>query len=713
MGTPTDLYDAWVADTFGVDPRKYPVKPLVTGFGGDAPTISTPPQQAGPPISDQDAGASCLITVTNTTKSPLKLLRQGHEFGDFMSFPASAVPAGSSTSCVSTHTPHARTGQQGCKGFLEWAIQPADGRGSTLAVWRIEWSNPIGEKNSAAATLAPPSAGFGSLEQIGQGDENVPVVFTLSAGAAATAPPPSTALHKVEVKIHNATDGMLRLDDQSFAGMKLDTPVPASIPAKQTASFAFHGPDWIGGGILYQLVPPGATDPPPNTAEWQIKWHIEPGPKLDAVAELDDKSGAFTSGVQTDGVGAITFELSGTSPPSLPPRPRIEIGITNQTDQALRYLSSHGGGQFESPLPDSIAPGATVSLAIVGSSATGANIIYQLVPKSEPVAEPENIPWWTLAWERPASQKLKPMAELDPRVEGITSTATTVGDAGISFALAGKAASAPATKPPPPPQQPPPPQPEQRTDITLNNATNMMLRRAGADRTTAKFSRMPPDEIAPGATAAFATFTQAKEVEAGLMYAIVPADGAGPGGSPKDANPPLWVVNWTATPGQQPFPRDDVLPRMLGIRSGARADDNSVLFVLSGQWDPQLEQKFNVSIDNQTACTLRLLTSDASGARFASPAPQQIAPGATVSFETSSKGATTPKLSYQVVPKDGGTEGAAKVPVWIIGWQTRPGLEPVLETSVEDSPELIGESELIGDDRMSFALAPKLPGQSN
>jgi peptidoglycan hydrolase-like protein with peptidoglycan-binding domain len=51
-------------------------------------------------------------------------------------------------------------------------------------VWRVEWNNPKTEKNTAAATIDPASAGFRSLEQAGQGDENVPMVFTLSGGPA-------------------------------------------------------------------------------------------------------------------------------------------------------------------------------------------------------------------------------------------------------------------------------------------------------------------------------------------------------------------------------------------------------------------------------------------------------------------------------------------------------------------------------------------------
>jgi Putative peptidoglycan binding domain len=50
------------------------------------------------------------------------------------------------------------------------------------AVWRIEWDNPEQAKNTSSATLTPQSAGFESQDSMGQGEENVPVQFTISGG---------------------------------------------------------------------------------------------------------------------------------------------------------------------------------------------------------------------------------------------------------------------------------------------------------------------------------------------------------------------------------------------------------------------------------------------------------------------------------------------------------------------------------------------------
>ena len=53
-----------------------------------------------------------------------------------------------------------------------------------VATWRIEWDNPEGEKNTTNATVTPQTSGLRSTDQTGQGDENVPVGFTLSGGSA-------------------------------------------------------------------------------------------------------------------------------------------------------------------------------------------------------------------------------------------------------------------------------------------------------------------------------------------------------------------------------------------------------------------------------------------------------------------------------------------------------------------------------------------------
>lgn len=139
-----------------------------------------PGQQPPKPQPAQEASTSCLITIKNDTQVALRLAGQSNERGDFMTLPPPSVPPGGSASFAYVQTPKETEPQkQGCKGSVTWEVgSPA------AAVWRCEWENIVAEKNSAQARLIPPT-GFQSLSQVGQGDENVPVNFTVSGGGPA------------------------------------------------------------------------------------------------------------------------------------------------------------------------------------------------------------------------------------------------------------------------------------------------------------------------------------------------------------------------------------------------------------------------------------------------------------------------------------------------------------------------------------------------
>ena len=155
---------------------------LLQPKGGSGPAPTPTPT----PTPGQDVPSSCRITVTNNTQQPLALSEQDHERGAFMSFPAKTIPPGGNTAFISVETPNNKDAKdEGCKGFVVWEIgSPA------VATWRIEWDNPEGEKNTAKSTVTPQSAGFKGLSQIAQGDENVPVDFTISGGGDGPGPGP-------------------------------------------------------------------------------------------------------------------------------------------------------------------------------------------------------------------------------------------------------------------------------------------------------------------------------------------------------------------------------------------------------------------------------------------------------------------------------------------------------------------------------------------
>lgn len=293
-------------------------------FALEAKGGSQPGPGPGPgPQPGQDANASCQITITNNTKLALNLAHQGHDFGDFMNFPAQTVQPGGSTNCVSTHTPHAKDGQQGCKGFLVWEAQGAGG--GAAVTWRVDWTNPIGGKNEAKATLDPQSAGFKSLEQIGQGDENVPVAFTLSGGGDGPGPQQGAAT-SCEISITNGTTLLLRLANQAHKQGNFTGPPANEVKPGGAITCADGGPQGCAGSLVYSIVQPAdGAKPETVLGTWSMEWNNPPGESNEADAKLNPANTGLQS-TATVGAGdskvAVAFSLFGEAKPQ--PKPETE-----------------------------------------------------------------------------------------------------------------------------------------------------------------------------------------------------------------------------------------------------------------------------------------------------------------------------------------------------------------------------------------------------
>jgi peptidoglycan hydrolase-like protein with peptidoglycan-binding domain len=194
----TNLRARWVRPVIGARRTVSEVKPPNPNytwngdFVGDRFTFtftaagSGPNPNPNPNPQPSAAATSCLVTIVNKTKSTITLLRQLPQKGDFVDSPESSLAPGASTHFVYAAVPNAKAGEEGCSGLLAWDVG-SPGK----AVWRVEWDNPSGAKNTATSTLDPATAGFRSLDQIGQGEENVPVTFTLfDQGGSGPAPKP-------------------------------------------------------------------------------------------------------------------------------------------------------------------------------------------------------------------------------------------------------------------------------------------------------------------------------------------------------------------------------------------------------------------------------------------------------------------------------------------------------------------------------------------
>jgi hypothetical protein len=147
----------------------------ISPAGGPVPTPTVGPTPTAGPQPQQNV--TCIITIKNDTKVALKLADQDNEQGEFSILPPPSIPAGPGASVQFGYT--TTKGKPGCRGSVTYEV----GSPST-ATWRCEWDNPVQEKNTAKGTLIPQSAGFESLAQPGQGDENVPFTFTISGGGA-------------------------------------------------------------------------------------------------------------------------------------------------------------------------------------------------------------------------------------------------------------------------------------------------------------------------------------------------------------------------------------------------------------------------------------------------------------------------------------------------------------------------------------------------
>jgi peptidoglycan hydrolase-like protein with peptidoglycan-binding domain len=196
------------------DPKRYTHD---QGFDGDSFSFTFGSKDGPkPPTPANDTAASCLITVTNSTGVVLTLTQQGHERGDFMTFPAVALQPGDNTTFASVQTPKdTNKDAQGCQGFVLWSVgEPQTG------TWRCTWDNPVGQKNQADASLEPQGAGAGlnSLAQAGQGDENVPFAFTLSGASEPPPPPPPPPSNEPFTPPPRSRQPTLRKGDKSADG---------------------------------------------------------------------------------------------------------------------------------------------------------------------------------------------------------------------------------------------------------------------------------------------------------------------------------------------------------------------------------------------------------------------------------------------------------------------------------------------------------------
>lgn len=295
-------------------------------------------KKGGAKPAGPDLKSTVLIEVRNHTDQPLTLVDQGHDHGGFVTTPVATIAPGAVDSFASYETD--RSEKQGSQGFLKYAI------GGTRTEWTVRWHNPESADNTSESVLDGAEADqFVGLDQIGAGEENVPVVFTLSRGGGGGGQ--QVARNTVEVTILNQSTQLLTLlDSAPFAGEFVTAP-PTELAAGASATFSCaeaEGAEETGcqGFVRYHNGDAAAF-------LWTMVWNNPESGENTATVTVD---GADAQHFTTDGEitqdkasAAATFTLAGgpahTEPEYVPPveqdEPTLRYG-DNSVDGWVEYL---------------------------------------------------------------------------------------------------------------------------------------------------------------------------------------------------------------------------------------------------------------------------------------------------------------------------------------------------------------------------------------
>ena len=279
------------------------------GFDGDNFSFTLKSKGKKPGGKDLGVALSCRVTVLNQTKQTVFLRKQDNAAGgDFVTNPATSLAPGASSSFVYAETPN--TDDHRCRGTMSWDIGDPK-----LGAWSMMWDNQKGAKNLSASFLAPDGSGFHTLDQIDEGDENVPVTFTLSGGGTAPAAKPTS----VSITVTNQTQAVLTRVNALANSGKFETQPPGTIEGGKSAQFVFAGPDdpaqGADGAVQWSV---GDT----KSIAWQTSWRKPPSSAASA-ASADSKiapdgsgfTGTGTASDGADGTASVVFTLTGGGQP--------------------------------------------------------------------------------------------------------------------------------------------------------------------------------------------------------------------------------------------------------------------------------------------------------------------------------------------------------------------------------------------------------------
>ncbi len=253
---------------------------------------------------------TCRVTVENDSDQTIYLRKEsnsGSEFGEFITNPKKMLKPGDSTDFM--YGAAANDPQRQCRGKLFWDVgDPA------LTQWELMWDNRVQMNNISASFLTPDNVGFHTLDQIDNGDENVPASFTLSGKSVK---PPSDQTANYTVAVNNKTDADLVFDSAAGLGGKLQPQPPATLAAGASVQLKLAMDGSTGGGqgsLVWKVGDGGST--------WTNEWTIPAAGDPTVQATVDPANPSLTSDAKTielaDETG-LTFTVTGTAgPPDQP-----------------------------------------------------------------------------------------------------------------------------------------------------------------------------------------------------------------------------------------------------------------------------------------------------------------------------------------------------------------------------------------------------------
>ncbi len=280
------------------------------------------------------AAVTCRVTVNNNSDQPIFLRHQDNIAGEFITNPKPTLKPGESDNFM--YGASANDKDRGCRGKLFYDV--ADPK---IVEWELMWDNRVTQKNISASFLNPANntSGLHSLDQIDNGDENVPATFTLS-GKGGGQPPAQAG--QFTITMDNKTDAELALTGSTATGGTLAPQPPPKLAAGASATLQFTPDPAAKGGsfaAIWEVGPSGST--------WFTKGTFPASGDPTAEGTLNPASPTLssTATVVKSGAGAtLAYVISGQAGPAddkfLPPpkgkQPTLRKG-DNTADGWVEY----------------------------------------------------------------------------------------------------------------------------------------------------------------------------------------------------------------------------------------------------------------------------------------------------------------------------------------------------------------------------------------